>query len=174
MFFLILLLIVIAQRLIELRIAKRNEQWMLTSGAKEYGQSHYQLMVLMHIGFFLSLIVEYLIRKPALNSYWQALLFIFIIVQIGRIWVIVTLGKYWNTKIIVLSGTYVVKKGPFKYVKHPNYIIVTIELFVIPMIFNLYITAILFLILNQIILRVRIPIEEKALRENTNYNEKFD
>ncbi|MBW8349035.1 hypothetical protein K0H71_06125 [Bacillus sp. IITD106] len=174
MFFLILLLIVIVQRLVELRIAKRNEQWMLASGAKEYGQSHYHLMVLMHIGFFVSLIVEYLIRNPSLNTVWPIFLFIFIVAQIARIWVIMTLGKYWNTKIIVLPGIKVVKKGPFKYVKHPNYIIVTIELFVIPMIFNLYITAISFLVLNQIILRVRIPIEENALRENTNYKEKFD
>ncbi|MBS4199453.1 hypothetical protein KHA93_07280 [Bacillus sp. FJAT-49732] len=174
MFFLILLLIVIGQRLVELRIAKRNEHWMLKSGAKEYGQNHYHLMVLMHIGFFICLILEYLFRKPVLNKFWPVFLFIFVVAQIARIWVIKSLGKYWNTKIIVLPGIHVVKKGPFQYVKHPNYIIVTIELFVIPMIFNLYITAVLFFILNQIILRIRIPIEEKALRENTDYTKQFD
>ncbi|MCR2820186.1 isoprenylcysteine carboxyl methyltransferase family protein [Lederbergia panacisoli] len=174
MFFLILLLIVIMQRLVEVKIAKRNEQWMLQNGAKEYGQNHYSLMVLMHTGFFLCLILEYVTRKPLLNTFWLVFLIIFLIVQIARMWVIATLGKFWNTKIIVLPRTNVVKKGPFKYVKHPNYIIVTIELFVIPMIFNLYITALLFFIMNQIILRVRIPIEEKALRDNTDYNEKFD
>ncbi|MCJ8006623.1 isoprenylcysteine carboxyl methyltransferase family protein [Lederbergia wuyishanensis] len=174
MFFLILLLIVIAQRLIELRIAKRNEEWMLQHGAKEYGQNHYFFMVLMHAGFFISLIMEYFFRNHALNAFWPVFLLIFIVAQIARIWVITSLGKYWNTKIIVLPGIKVVKKGPFKYVKHPNYIIVTIELFVIPMIFNLYITATLFLILNQIILKVRIPIEEKALSENTDYTERFD
>ncbi|MBS4217357.1 hypothetical protein KHA96_03405 [Bacillus sp. FJAT-49711] len=173
MFFLVILM-VIGQRLIELKIAKKNEKWMLEHGAKEYGQDHYRFMVLMHIGFFLSLILEYVMRKPALSTFWPTFLFIFIIVQIARIWVILTLGKYWNTKIIVLPGIKVVKKGPFKYVKHPNYIIVTIELFVIPLMFNCYITAILFLIMNQIILRVRIPIEEKALRENTDYTKQFN
>ncbi|MFK4997793.1 isoprenylcysteine carboxylmethyltransferase family protein [Bacillus sp. N9] len=69
---------------------------------------------------------------------------IFIMTQLARIWVIVTLGKYWNTKIIVLPGAQIVKEGPFKYVKHPNYIIVTIELLVIPLLCQAYITALIF------------------------------
>lgn len=164
---------VILQRIVELFFAKRNERWMKARGAKEYGQDHYKAMVLIHTLFFLSLITEVLLLKKTVSSLWPTFIFLFIAAQMARIWVITSLGKYWNTKIIVLPGIEVVAKGPFKYVKHPNYLIVTIELLVIPLLFGAYVTAIVFFILNQIILRVRIPVEEKALRENTNYGNHF-
>ena len=100
---------------------------------------------------------------------WPIYLTTFLLVQLGRVWVIATLGKYWNTKIIVLPGSNIVAKGPFKYIKHPNYLIVTIELIVIPLLFQAYITAIVYFILNQVILAIRIPMEEKALREHTDF-----
>ncbi|MBS4176618.1 isoprenylcysteine carboxyl methyltransferase family protein [Lederbergia citrea] len=174
MFFIVFLIFLITQRLVELGIAKRNEHWMKKNGAIEYGQRHYKFMVLIHIVFFISLITEVLLFDKNLNHYWIGFIILFGIVQIGRIWVIATLGKFWNTKIIVLPGIKVVAKGPFKYVKHPNYIIVTIELLVIPLMFNAYLTAALFFILNQLILAIRIPAEEKALKENTDYTTRFE
>jgi methyltransferase len=93
------------------------------------------------------------------------LFLLFLLTQIARIWCIWSLGKYWNTKIIVLPGSPLVKKGPYKYVKHPNYIVVGAELFIIPLLFGAYITAVIFPILHILLLRVRIPCEEKALNK---------
>ena len=173
MVFGILIAFVIAQRLVELRIARRNELWMKKQGAKEYGERHYIFMVLIHVSFFVSLIAEVFFVRRGLSPYWPFFLAVFILVQLARVWVIASLGKYWNTKIIVLPNIQVVAKGPFKYVRHPNYLIVTIELIVIPLIFQAYFTAIIFFVLNQVILAIRIPAEEKALRENTDYGERF-
>lgn len=173
MFLVIFLFVLVIQRLLELFIAKRNEKWMLAKGAIEYGKEHYKYMVLLHSSFFVAIIMETLLLHKQLNDNWVVLLIIFIIVQLGRIWVISSLGKYWNTKIIVLPNIRVITKGPFKYIKHPNYLIVTIELLVIPLIFNSYITAITFFFLNQLMLFIRIPIEERALKENTDYIKHF-
>lgn len=169
----VILIIVILQRLSELLVAKRNERWMKSKGAKEFGQRHYKYMVLIHIGFFVSLIAEFVFFKKTIHPYWLILLSCFIFVQLARVWVIASLGKYWNTKIIVLPGIHVVKKGPFKYIKHPNYLIVTIELIILPLLFQTYITLVVFFILNQLILAVRIPLEESALRANTDYIHQF-
>ena len=173
MFFLIFLVFIICQRVAELLMAKSNERWMKERGAKEYGRDHYRFMVLIHVGFFLFLIAATLLTSRPLNPYWPFLLILFIIVQLARVWVISSLGRFWNTKIIVLPGAKMVKKGPFKYMKHPNYLIVTIELLVIPLLFQAYVTASVFFILNHVILMVRIPMEEKALKENTDYDAYF-
>jgi methyltransferase len=90
-----------------------------------------------------------------------------------RVWVISSLGRFWNTKILVLPGANVVKKGPFHFIRHPNYVVVTCEIIVIPLMFGAYFTAVIFTILNIIILSVRIPKEEAALREVTDYKEIF-
>ena len=90
-----------------------------------------------------------------------------------RIWCLTSLGKFWNTKIIILPGADVVIKGPYKFIRHPNYLIVTTELLVLPLLFSAYFTAIVFSILNIWMLSVRIPTEERALKEVTNYKEEF-
>jgi methyltransferase len=174
MFFYIFFFIVATQRLVEVLIAKKNEIWMKSKGAKEYGQRHYQLMVAIHFYFFVSLIVESVLGRPELNSYWPLLVAVFFIAQVCRIWVIMSLGRYWNTKIIVLKDAEVVAKGPYRFIKHPNYLIVTIELFIIPLIFNAYWTLFVFGILNQLILAIRIPLEEEVLMQQTNYKGKLN
>ncbi|MFD1707200.1 isoprenylcysteine carboxyl methyltransferase family protein [Siminovitchia sediminis] len=168
-FFISVLVLVVFQRLSELVWAKRNERWMKERGAAEYGKSHYPWMVFIHISFFISLIIEvtFLHREP--SSYWPVFLVIFLLVQGIRIWILVSMGRYWNTKIIVLPGSETIKKGPFRYMRHPNYFVVTIELAVLPLMFQAYWTAVLFFIFNQVILSVRIAEEEKALRKYTDY-----
>ncbi len=173
MFFTFFVFFIILQRLSELFIARQNERWMKERGAKEFGQEHYKWIVLLHISFFVALVSEVLIKTKPIHSQWPALLFLFFILQLARVWVISSLGKYWNTKIIILPGANVVKKGPFKWMKHPNYVIVTFELLIIPIIFQAYMTAIIFFILNQMILFVRIRTEERALRAYTNYHRQF-
>jgi methyltransferase len=173
MLFYIIIAIVIIQRLVELIIAKRNEKWMRSQGAFEAGAVHYPIMVTMHIAFFISLLVEVLVTNKPLSPLWIPLLSLFLIAQIARVWCLASLGTFWNTKIIILPGADVVKKGPYKFIRHPNYVIVATELLVLPLIFSAYFTAIVFSFLNIWMLSVRIPVEEKALKEVTNYREEF-
>jgi len=163
--FYIIISIVIIQRLTELIIAKKNEIWLKREGAIEYGKEHYKFIVVLHILFFISMIIEYKSRGRTheLNTINYLFLVFFIVLQISRVWILKTLGKYWNTRILRIPGSHLIKAGPYKYFKHPNYIIVACEIFTIPMIFNLYFTAVIFTVLNAVMLFVRIKVENSAL-----------
>ncbi|WP_262177610.1 isoprenylcysteine carboxyl methyltransferase family protein [Saccharococcus sp. Marseille-Q5394] len=169
----IIVSLIILQRILELFIAKRNEKWMKDQGAFEAGASHYPFMVAMHVFFFIALISEVLLFQRQLSAIWPMWLAIFLAAQILRVWCLATLGKFWNTKIIVLPNAQVVRKGPYKWLRHPNYIIVATELLVLPLLFNAFITAVVFSLLNIWMMSVRIPAEERALRKATNYTEEF-
>ncbi|MCM3638157.1 isoprenylcysteine carboxyl methyltransferase [Sporosarcina luteola] len=169
----IIVSLIILQRILELFIAKRNEKWMKDQGAFEAGASHYPFMVAMHVFFFIALISEVLLFQRQLSAIWPMWLAIFLAAQILRVWCLATLGKFWNTKIIVLPNAQVVRKGPYKWLRHPNYIIVATELLVLPLLFNALITAVVFSLLNIWMMSVRIPAEEQALRKATNYTEEY-
>ncbi|MCA1058391.1 hypothetical protein LCL96_05570 [Rossellomorea aquimaris] len=171
LYFVLFFSVLVIQRLVELFIAKSNEKWMKKQGAKEYGQSHYRMMVAIHIAFFISLLIEGGVFHSGVNPFWPLLLAGFILTQLVRIWAIASLGKYWNTKIIVLPKADVVAKGPYKHLKHPNYLIVTLELLIIPLLFNAFWTLFIFALLNQFILSIRIPLEEHALKAETDYGQ---
>lgn len=163
-FFLMLTGIVIAQRLLEVIYARANEKWMKEKGAVEAGAGHYKWIVLMHVLFFVSLFVEVLWLEGTRYSGWQFFLLLFIIAQILRVWALVSLGRFWNTKILVLPGAERVRRGPYRWLPHPNYIVVALEIFSLPMIFGAWRTAVIFTIANALLLLfVRIPAEEKAL-----------
>lgn len=171
--FYIVVSLVIIQRIVELVISNNNEKWLLSRGAQQYGREHYKFIVLMHICFFISLVVEYRYfnRYKELNVLNWAFLVFFILLQFGRAWVIVTLGKFWNTKIFRIKKRPLVKTGPYKYSKHPNYIIVVLEIISLPLIFDLYFTAAVFTVWNAIMLTIRIKEENKAL--NLQYPNKL-
>ena len=158
----------IIQRLTELVVAKRNERWMKAHGAYEVGRNHYKWIVTVHVSFFLSLLIEvqWFGAEPAV--WWPLPFIVFVLAQVMRFWALFSLGRFWNTKILVLPGAKVVEKGPYRFMRHPNYIIVATEILMIPLIFQAYMTALLFSALNAIVLSVRIPEEEKALQKNTN------
>ena len=158
-YFVLFIGFVIFLRLLELYIANQNEKWARSAGAIEYGKNHYPYIVLLHTMFIVSMFAEFMIRGGKFN--WMILL-IFLVLMLFKVWVIASLGKYWNTKILRVPGSKLIKKGPYKYLKHPNYIVVVCEIFLIPMVFNLYLTAIIFSFLNGIMLAVRIKEEEKA------------
>lgn len=170
----LLITFVIFQRLVELIIAKRNEKWILQNGGYEVGASHYPFMILLHSSFFLALLSETIILKTEISAIWGFLLPLFLLIQIGRIWCLQSLGKFWNTKILILPGATIIKKGPYKKIRHPNYLIVTMELLILPLLLNAYFTAFIFSCLNLWMLAIRIPTEEKALVEATNYNTIFN
>lgn len=169
MSFYIFIILIILQRLCELVVAKRNEKWMKTRGAIEFGQAHYRIIVFIHAMFFIILLLEVKAWQTELSPAWPLLLSVFILTQFLRIWSITSLGKYWNTKIIILSGAPIVEKGPYRFFKHPNYLVVALEFMIIPFMFQAYFTALLFTVLNGVILFVRIQAEEKALCELTEY-----
>jgi|SRR5690625_1412480 len=163
-YFYIIILFIVAQRLVELYIASKNEQWMRERGGFEIGKEHYKLFVFLHILFFISVMFEvnwlYVETNISFNGYFFT---VFLLAQIARIWCIASLGRFWNTKIIVMPKVALIKKGPYKYMKHPNYFIVFIELFAIPAMFGAYKTAMLFSILHLALLTIRIPSEDRAL-----------
>lgn len=141
---------------------------MLAKGAYEVGATHYPFMILLHISFFVCLLIEVIYIKSFATLNYN-LLIVFLLLQLLRVWCLVSLGPFWNTKIIILPGAEVVVKGPYSFMRHPNYLVVCLEIAVLPLMFQAYVTAICFTILNVIILSIRIPIEEKALKEATNY-----
>jgi methyltransferase len=173
MWFSILYTLLVLQRIVELRIAKKNERWMKDKGAYEVGRSHYKYIVALHVLFFISLFIEVQIGRRDLASWWFIPFVFFIMAQCLRVWSILSLGRFWNTRILILPGTNVVTKGPYRFMRHPNYFIVITEILVVPLIFQAYFTAILFTLLNAMLLSVRIPIEERALMEATNYRDIF-
>ncbi|NSL52654.1 isoprenylcysteine carboxyl methyltransferase family protein [Calidifontibacillus erzurumensis] len=169
MFFSCFIALIILQRIVELGIAKKNEKWMKARGGYEVGKEHYKYIVLVHILFFVTLIIEVFLFEKQLSPLWVIFLFIFSIAQVIRVWSIMSLGRFWNTKIIVVPNTNIIEKGPYKWVRHPNYLVVLIELLVLPLIFDAFWTAIIFTILNIVVLKHRIQLEEQELMKGTNY-----
>ena len=159
--FTLFMLFLVLLRIGELIYAKHNEKWLLQNGAVEYGQKHYPLIVALHTLFFVSLIVEYLVRETA--PFNGLLLLLYLLLLALKVWVLATLGKFWNTKIYRIQHFPTVKKGPYRYIKHPNYLIVIGEIALIPLVFHLYFTAILFSVLNGFVLYIRIKEENRAL-----------
>ncbi|MGV8964205.1 MAG: isoprenylcysteine carboxyl methyltransferase family protein [Candidatus Saccharimonadaceae bacterium] len=162
MVFLLFISIVILLRIGELILSKSNEKWLLQNEAVEYGKQHYPFMVILHILFFISLIFEYSIQS---NPTYNLFLIVFYgVITAFKAWIVLSLGKFWNTKIYRIPDSTLITKGAYKYFKHPNYLIVIIEIAIIPLIFKLYFTAIVFSLLNAIMLYVRIKEENRALR----------
>ncbi len=146
------------QRLSELVIARRNTARLMAAGAREYGGNHYPVMVAMHTAWLIAL--WFSVGDRAVS--WPLLL-AFAVLQGMRIWVLATLGSRWTTRIIVLPGASLVARGPFRFLRHPNYAVVTAEIAVLPLTFGLFGIAALFTILNAAMLYVRIGTENRAL-----------
>ncbi|HML94219.1 MAG TPA: isoprenylcysteine carboxylmethyltransferase family protein [Thermodesulfobacteriota bacterium] len=161
--FLLFLILIVLQRLGELMLAKRNEKALRSEGAVEYDARGYRVIVLMHTAFLVSFAAEYFLLGRPLSPYWLPLVCVFVAAQLLRYWAIRSLGKFWNTRILIVPGEKLVTKGPYRHLRHPNYISVVIEIAVIPLIFSCYITAAVFTVLNLLALRRRIRIEERAL-----------
>ena len=153
-----LLLLVTAQRLLELIVARRNTARLLTKGAREAGAAHYPVMVALHTAWLATLWILGWHRPVNL-----ILLGLFALMQILRIWVIATLGERWTTRIIVLPMAPLVRRGPFRFLRHPNYCIVTAEIALLPLALGLPRVALLFSVLNAAMLTVRIGCENRAL-----------
>ncbi len=162
MVFILFISFVILLRIGELVLSKSNAKWLLQNGAVEYGQKHYPFIVALHVLFIISVIFEY--SRQSDPTYNLFLIAFYVVLLVFKAWIILSLGKFWNTRIYHIQNRTPIKKGPYNYIKHPNYLVVIIEIAVIPLIFNLYYTAITFTLLNAIMLFVRIKVENKVLR----------
>jgi methyltransferase len=147
------------QRLAELAYSHRNETRLRAQGAVEHGAGHYPAMVAIHASWLVALWWFAAVLRP---NPW--LLVVFLILQGLRIWVLATLGGRWTTRIMVLPTAPLVARGPYRFLPHPNYAVVTAEIFVLPIAYGLIELAIVFSCLNAAILWVRIGAEDKALR----------
>jgi methyltransferase len=147
----------VAQRLSELVIARRNTARLLARGAHEVGAGHYPAMVAMHSAWIACLVVFGHDRQVILG--WLG---IFVVLQALRVWILTSLGARWTTRIIIVQEP-LVMRGPFKYVAHPNYMLVVVEIIVAPMVLGLVWVAGLFTLLNAAMLFVRIRTEHAAL-----------
>lgn len=158
--------VVMVQRLTELRRARRNATWAQTRGAIEHGARHYPAFFVLHVGWIAGWIAEAWLRGPSLSPEWMAWGAVFLTAQLLRYWAIFTLGPRWNTRILVLPGLEPIARGPYRWLRHPNYVAVALELCAVPMVFGAWITALVASGLNAaLLLAVRIPAEERALAE---------
>lgn len=153
-----ILAFVALQRVSELALARQNTRRLLAMGAREHAPGHYPLIVAVHASWLATLFL----LAPGQPISWPFLL-LFLLLQIGRIWVIRTLGPRWTTRIIVLPRAPLVTGGPFRFVNHPNYLVVIGEIAVLPLVFGLWQVTLLFSILNGIVLAIRIRAENAAL-----------
>lgn len=150
--------LVTLQRLAELAVSRRNTAALLAAGGREVGAGHYPLIVLVHAGWLAAL----WLLAPGRPILWP-LVAVFALLQLLRLWVLVTLGRRWTTRIIVLPGAPLVARGPFRFLRHPNYAVVVAEIAVLPLAFGLWEVSLAFSLLNAAILAVRIRAEERAL-----------
>jgi len=157
-FSIVILALVTLQRLFELWLSNRNTARLLARGAREYGRSHYPLIVAVHALWLASL--WWLAPGRPADAFWLA---IYVLLQLARIWVLATLGPRWTTRIIVLPQVPLVRRGPYRFVDHPNYVVVIGEIAVLPLVFGLWQLALIFSLLNGAVLWVRIRAENRAL-----------
>jgi methyltransferase len=146
------------QRLAELALSQRNTKKLLARGAYEAAPEHYPFMVILHASWLA--VLWFFGPGPPIEI---VPLILFVLLQLGRIWVIATLGERWTTRIIILPGAPLVTSGPYRWVNHPNYLVVIGEFAVLPLVFGLPMVAIVFSLLNAAMLAVRIRAENRAL-----------
>lgn len=161
MYYLLLLAIGI-ERLAELVVAKRHAKWAFAQGGKEYGREHYPAMVVIHTGLLAGCAFEAFYR-PFIPALGWTMLGLVVASQALRWWCVATLGRQWNTRVIVVPGLPLIDRGPYRWLKHPNYVAVVVEGFALPLVHTAWITAIAFTVLNAFVLFARIRSEDAAL-----------
>lgn len=153
----LVVLLVAVQRLGELVVAQRNTARLLAEGGVEHGRRHYPVIVALHAVWLITLAI---MAPGPVDSWWLA---VFVVLQLGRVWVLASLGRYWTTRIITLPQAPLVRRGPYRWVSHPNYLVVALEIPVLALAFSLPWPALGFGLANLAVLFWRIRIENRAL-----------
>lgn len=169
----------IAQRLFELRLAKKNEQVLIKMGARIIQEKNYFFMVLLHVSWLASMVWVIINKNQFMNhslhlNLFYFFLFTYFLGQTLRIVAIKTLGVRWSTRIVILPHTNAIRNGLFKWIRHPNYLGVCLEIVSLPMMMGLWEMAIFFSLVNLVILVIRIKLEEKKLIESNFYQQIFN
>jgi methyltransferase len=154
-----IVLAVAVQRLGELVLSRKNERRLVALGGVESGAGHYPIVVLLHAAWLVSMPLA----LPADSNVDWRLIGLFAALQVGRYWVIASLGMCWTTRIITIPGSALVRRGPYRFLRHPNYVIVAVEIAVLPLAFGAWTLALVFSLLNAIVLAHRIRVENAAL-----------
>jgi methyltransferase len=154
----VILALVTVQRLGELWLSRRNTSRMLAQGAREHAPGHYPLIVALHAAWLAAL--WWLAPPRPVDGFWLAM---FVLIEIARVWVLASLGRRWTTRIIVIPGEPLVRRGPYRLLSHPNYAVVAAEIAVLPLVFGLWQIAFVFTLVNAAVLAVRIRQENRAL-----------
>lgn len=157
----IILSLVTLQRVAELYIAQRNTRKLLANGGFEIGSNHYPFIVLLHTVWLGGLWYLVIYQNPVVSMPW---IFAYLVLEAARGWIIAALGSRWTTRIIIVPGETLVAEGPYRYFRHPNYMVVAGEIFILPMAFGFWIYAIIFAALNAAMLYWRIRSEDEALK----------
>jgi methyltransferase len=153
-----------AERLVEMAVSQRNLAWAYARGGREHGRGHYPAMVLLHVALLVGCVVEvWAFDRPFLPALGWTMVAVVLATQALRWWCISSLGRRWNTRIVVIPGLPLVDRGPYRWLRHPNYVAVVVEGIALPMVHTAWITAVTFTVLNAFLLRVRIRAEEDAL-----------
>ena len=151
------------ERLVELRLSKRNAEWAFARGGQEFGLPHYRFMTVFHTVFLIACVAEPWLLSRSFSAWGYLFLALAVAAQGLRDWAITTLGPRWNTRVIVLPEAEPVTGGPYRFIRHPNYVAVVLELMVLPLVHGAWITALVFTVINALLLRVRVRVEEEAL-----------
>jgi methyltransferase len=162
--YLVLLLAVSAERVAELVVSQRNLAWSRARSGVEFGARHYPLMVVLHVGLLAGCLIE-APRRDFLPALGWPMLAVVLAAQGLRWWCIGTLGRQWNTRVVVVPGAGRVAGGPYRWLNHPNYLAVVLEGVALPLVHTAWLTALVFTVLNAALLRVRIGVENRALAE---------
>jgi len=158
--FVVLILLVAVERVAELVVSTRNLEWSKANGGREFGAGHYPVMVALHTGLLAGAVLEARTRRRWI---WPAF-WVVLAAQALRWWCITTLGKQWNTRVVVVPGAPRVVGGPYRLVPHPNYVAVILEGAALPLVGGAWITAGVFSVANALLLRTRIRVEDEALQ----------
>lgn len=160
----ILLALVVLERLAELVLSRRHAAWAFARGGVEHGSGHYPWMVVLHTGLLAACLAEaWLFDRPFIPWLGWTMLAVVVAAQVLRWWCIAALGKRWNTRVIVVPGMPLVVRGPYRLLRHPNYVVVVAEGIALPLVHGSWITALAFTVLNAWLLTVRIRTEDRAL-----------
>jgi methyltransferase len=160
-------------RLVELWISARHQARLLTEGATKVREPIYPLMVVTHVGLFIGSSLEVILyHRPFISLLGGPMLILLALCIVGRIWVWRSLGEQWNVQIVT-SARPIVDSGPYRYVRHPNYAIVIVEMFALPLVHSAYLTALACSVMNAFVLRERIRREEEALFAHPEYAAKM-
>lgn len=163
-FFTVLVVLVGLERLAELVISNRNAAWSLARGGRETGTTHYTAMVVLHTGLLVGMLVEAWLRRPVVpEALAVSMLVLALASQALRWWCIASLGRRWNTRVIVVPDLPLVAVGPYRLVRHPNYVAVVVEGFALPLVHAAWVTALVFTLANAAVLAVRLRVENAAL-----------